>query len=316
MPSSSIFRSTELLNGTLCRLTGSITRRNTFRPLNSPGAEAMSVYHAGFSGMSKKFLLAIVFSLTSALAGSLYADSYGVLSNNASDNPPEVAPDPALRSSDPNRPPAYGPEDAPVLVVIFSDYKCPACRRANPATHQIASEFPGDVRIEVWQRPLAIHTGADRAARAALAAQRQGKFWEMHDLIFRDFGKNDQAHLEQHAMTLQLDMEQFRSDMADPAIQARIQREHDLAEALDARATPGWLINGKASVGWGSWNMFRNQVQREVAASKALVEQGLSAEEIREQRALENNTDSETFELYRTSVLLQDGAAAAEAGSR
>lgn len=250
------------------------------------------------------------------VSGSLLASEYGVVSSNAADNPPVINPDVESRSTDADRPPAYGPDDALVLVVIFSDYKCPACRRANPATHQIASEFPGEVRIEVWQRPLAMHIGADRAAAAALAAQRQGKFWEMHDLIFENFGQTDVEDLEAHARALDLDLEQFRSDMNDPAILARIERENTLAEALEARATPGWLINGKATVGWGSWQSFRQKVERELEEARALAREGLSPAEVREQRAIANHNDSVSLELYRSSVLVPEEVAVNDTGTR
>ena len=259
----------------------------------------------------------VAIGLLGALAsGSLIAADYGVPSNNPSDNPPAVEPDLESRSTNPDRPPAYGPEDPLVLVVIFSDYKCPACRRANSATHQIAAEFPDEVRIEVWQRPLAMHSGADRAAVAALAAQRQGKFWEMHDLIFLNFGKTSDEELEQHAMALDLNMEQFRADMNDPEIMARVQREHDLADELGTRATPGWVINGKTSVGWGSWASFRRKVEMELEASRTLAQEGLTPTEVREQRAIDNNTDSEIYELYRSNILTQDEAVEVEVVSK
>lgn len=279
----------------------------------------MSEFHSRINRAAVKVRIAIAALMVACLAsGSVFANDYGVLSSNAADNPPEIDPDPDTRSTDPNRPPAYGPEDAPVLVVLFSDYKCPACRRANPATHQIAAEFPGEVRIEVWQRPLEIHSGADQAAAAALAAQRQGKFWEMHDLLYKNFGRTNPADLESYAMSLDLDMDQFRADMNDPEIKARIQREHDLAEQFGARATPGWLINGKMSMGWGSWRGFRLAVEKELNASRALAREGLIPAQVREQRAIANNTDSATFELYRTQILAQEPVAPdeAEAGSR
>lgn len=256
---------------------------------------------------SHTILATIALGFTSIfLAGSVHGEAYGVVSSNSADNPPLIEPDLDSRSGDPDRPPAYGPEDPLVLIVIFSDYKCPACRRANPATHQIAAEFPGEVRLEVWQRPLEMHSGADRAAAAALAAQRQGKFWEMYDLIFLNFGKTSDSDLEKHAGTLNLDLVQFRADMNDPEILARVQYEHDLADQLGTRATPGWVINGKTSVGWGSWQSFRRKVENELEASRALARDGLSPAEVREQRAIDNNTDSETYELIRSNFLNRD----------
>ena len=233
----------------------------------------------------------------------LFAESYGVESNNVHDRPPVMNPDVASRSTDPDRPPAYGPEDAKVRIVIFSDYQCIHCRRATQATHQISAEFPGEVRIEVWQHPLYSHNKADAAARAAVAAQQQGKFWEMHDMIFSSPSTMEVTDLERYAAELDLDMDQFRADMNNPDIEERVRQEGALADALGARATPGILINGKVNVGWGSWIGFRNQVARELAAANLLAEQGMSPAEIQLERAFENYTDSESLELYRVAVL-------------
>jgi len=141
------------------------------------------------------------------------AQDFGVISANASDSPPVMNPDVASRGVDPDRPPSYGPQDAKVLIVLFSDYQCPSCRRVTQATHQISAEFPGEVRIEVWQHPLAMHQNAEGAAEAAIAAQKQGKFWEMHDMMFQNQSSLKLANLEQYAEDLGLDMDQFRSDM-------------------------------------------------------------------------------------------------------
>jgi protein-disulfide isomerase len=218
-------------------------------------------------------------------------------------------PDVASRTSDPDRPPSYGPEDAKVLIVLFSDYQCPSCRRVTQATHQISAEFPGEVRIEVWHHALAMHGKAETSAAAAVAAQKQGKFWEMHDLIFQNQDSLDVPDLEQHAQTLGLDMDRFRKDMNDPAIRQRIQQEGALADSLGAPATPGWVINGKVSQGWGSWGAFRTRIAREVEAAGKLAAQGMDAEQIREQRAIDNLTDSESYALYRTNILARENAA-------
>ena len=125
----------------------------------------------------------------------LWAETYGVKSRNAGDQPPIMNPDVASRSSDPDKPPAYGSEDAKVLIILFNDYQCPSCRRVSQATHQISAEFPGEVRMEVWHRALSMHKKAEIAARAAVAAQQQGKFWEMHDMIFSSPAKMELTYL-------------------------------------------------------------------------------------------------------------------------
>ena len=266
------------------------------------------------SGMLAKLLqIGLIFiSIMLFSVPDLLADSYGVESSNPDDRPPVMNPDVASRSSDPDRPPAYGPEDAKVRIIMFIDYQCIHCRRATQATHQISAEFPGEVRIEVWQHPLYSHKNAEMAARAALAAQQQGKFWEMYDKIYSSPAKMDLADLERYAVELDLNMDQFRADMNNPAIKERIHREGALADALGARATPGILINGKVYVGWGSWKNFRRNVERELAAANVLAEQGMDPAEIQYERAFENNTDSASFELYRVAVLQPEEANGAE----
>lgn len=254
----------------------------------------------------------VFFSLSLSVTMNAMDQDIGVASANPADNPPQVNPDVASRSTDPDRPPAYGPEDAKVLIVLFSDYQCPSCRRMNQASHQIAAEFPGEVRLELWHHALPTHPAAETAAAAAIAAQRQGRFWEMHDKIFGNKGRLDAARLEQFAQELGLDLEKFRSDMSDPSVRERIRKEGALADALGAPNTPGIVINGKVGQGWASWPSFRLKVEREVAAAKALAEQGMDPFEIRNQRAIENNDNSETYEQYRNAILLPRTPAATE----
>lgn len=262
----------------------------------------MQFFGSHFPGKTPFLLAACALSLSIGIAQTSAEESPGYVSPNTSDLPPNLERDVSARSTDPTRPPAYGPSDAKVLIVTFADFGCPACRRASQATHQIAGEFPGDVRIEFWNNPLAIHGGADLAAAAGIAAQRQGRFWEMHDLMFEN-PKHDMATLEQHAEQLGLDIAQFKSDIDDPAVRQRVLDESGLASALGARSTPGYVVNGKMSMGWSSWKGFRSMVERELAAANALTAQGIEPREIQNQRAIANNADSETYELYRSRVL-------------
>jgi|GEM_PF-1594380 len=249
-------------------------------------------------------LIGVVFlSIAVGTAFDVMAESKGFVSSNPADLPPDLNRKVTPSVVDPDRPPAYGPEDAKVLVIIFADYKCPACRRASQATHQLAAEFPGEVRMEFWNHPLASHRNADLAAAAGIAAQQQGKFWEMHDILFEN-PKHDMPTLEQHAQDLGLNLEQFRSDMNDPAVQERIRKEGELTEALGASNTPSYLINGKVYMGWGSWRSLKGKVERELKAIDALEEQGMEDPlAIRAQREIDNFEDSQMYDLYRVAVI-------------
>lgn len=263
----------------------------------------MRLFESGIWTASRTVLRGSILMMLIGAAQTVVAEPPGFVSPNPNDLPPSFERDVEARSSDPDRAPAYGPQDAKVLVVIFADYMCPACRRGSQATHQIAAEFPGDVRMEFWNNPLVMHQGADLLAMAGLAAQRQGKFWEMHDLLFKD-PKRDPESVEQKAAELGLDMDQFREDLQDPALRKRMEEERALAEAMGATSTPSYLVNGKIYTGWGSWLSLRGKVERELKAANELSAQGMSPSEIRAQRAIDNNSNSEVYELYVNNILL------------
>ncbi len=226
-----------------------------------------------------------------------------VAGKNPDDSPARTQSGKVFASKDPNSPPAFGPVDALVDVLIVSDYQCPVCRRAVDATHQIAEEFPGEVRVVFWNNALEMHRNAKAAALAGLAAHRQGKFWEMHDKLFENQAALDAISLETYAQTLGLDMEAWKKDIADPALDARVNSEGAMATALEARGTPAFVVNGKVQVGWGSWNGFKGMVERELTDARALKAQGKTPAQIREQRARENSANEAAFTAYKSGYL-------------
>src|SRR5262245_18627299 len=205
-------------------------------------------------------------------------------------------------SQDPDRPPALGPTPAKVVVIVYSDFQCPVCKRITDATYQITEEWPGDVRVEFRQLALSSHQDAAPAAVAALAAHRQGKFWQMHDLLFANQGALDAASLEGYAQQIGLDMDRFRKDIADPALRARVEEESALAGKLGATATPAFLINGKIGVGWASWMAFRYQVEQERKAVDALLANGTPLAKVQSTRAREHITDPQLLKAYQATL--------------
>ncbi len=141
--------------------------------------------------------------------------------------------------------PSHGSVAAAVTVVEFSDYECPHCARAIPVLRQIEREFEGRVRIVHMNFPLGGHTHAMPAARAALAAGRQGKFWEMNDLLFQNQRALEPADIERYATQLGLDMARFRTDMASPAVEEAIAATRREGERLQIQGTPTIFINGR-----------------------------------------------------------------------
>jgi len=239
--------------------------------------------------------------IVAALAFALVATS---LASAATDDAPDrTTSGKVTASKDPNLPPALGPNPAKVVVVVMSDFQCPVCRRITDATHQIPEDFPGDVRVEFWNLALAMHQHAEDAAVAALAAQRQGKFWEMHDLLFANQGALDADAVAGYAQQAGVDMTRWKKDVADPALRKRVQHEVEVAGTLGARATPAFLVNGKLSVGWGSWLAFRHEVEQELAAANAAIAKGTKLADVHAARAKANITDPAAFGAYKTAFI-------------
>ena len=225
------------------------------------------------------------------------------VSTNKDDAPPRVKSGKVFASTDVDLPPAIGPSPAKVLVIVFSDFQCPVCRRSADATQQIAEEFPGDVRVEFWQHPLANHANAENAAVASLAAQRQGRFWEYHDELFRNQSALDPASLSRYAEQLGLDVTRFNADYAALELRVRAKREAALAERFGAPNTPTFMVNGKLKTGWGSWSAFRADVEHELIECRKLQEQGTPLDRIAEKRARAQIADADVLGVYLELVL-------------
>ncbi len=134
---------------------------------------------------------------------------------------------------------------AGINIVEFSDFECPHCGAAHPMLRQVLAEFDGKVNLVFKQYPLEGHANAMPAARAAVAAQAQGKFWEMADLLFENQRELSPEKIRELAQKAGLDMAKFDSDLVSPATQARVDRDRKDGTALDVQGTPTLFINGR-----------------------------------------------------------------------
>jgi protein-disulfide isomerase len=142
--------------------------------------------------------------------------------------------------------PTRGPDKAPVTVVEFADFECPACGRAYPVMEKLLERYPGQIRFVFKNYPLSIHKHAEKAARAALAAAKQGKFWEMHHKLFElQPSPPDDAALEHVARELRLDMKKFAEDLASEPIADEVARDRKQGDSLDLDSTPLIYIDGR-----------------------------------------------------------------------
>jgi protein-disulfide isomerase len=141
--------------------------------------------------------------------------------------------------------PTRGSPMAPITVVAFSDFECPYCGRAHSTLQQVIREFDGRVRLVFKHFPLSGHPRAAPAARAALAAGNQGKFWEMHDLLFEHQRELEDDDIDAYAQQLGLDMEQFRRDLMSPELQRRIDSDRAEGQRVGVEGTPTLFVNGR-----------------------------------------------------------------------
>jgi protein-disulfide isomerase len=147
------------------------------------------------------------------------------------------------------RAPARGSAWAPITIVEFADYQCPFCARAEATIRAIEQAHPGDVRVVFEDMPLPFHPNARPMAKAALAAEAQGRFWEMHDRLFALGAAGSRDAIDGVARDLGLDVARFDRDMDDPATAARIDAEIAVAETLQVTGTPTFFVNGHRVIG-------------------------------------------------------------------
>ncbi len=140
---------------------------------------------------------------------------------------------------------------APVEIVVYSDFQCPYCRQFAGPTHALVADGLGGIPVRVTFKnfPLPFHLNARLAHRAAMAAKAQGRFWEMHDLLFANASRLQRSDLIGYAKRLGLDVAQFEKDMDSDAVREAI--DADIAEGMRAgvNATPSYFINGELFAG-------------------------------------------------------------------
>ena len=140
------------------------------------------------------------------------------------------------RDVDPRVDHVRGPVEAPLTLVEYGDFECPFCAKATGMARELRERLGDDLRYVFRHLPLTdVHPHAELAARGALAADRQGRFWDMHDLLFAHQDELEVEDLVGYAGDLRLDTEQFLRDLEDDALDARLRADVASAEASGAR---------------------------------------------------------------------------------
>ena len=188
------------------------------------------------------------------------------------DRAPQAAAPKRPRGPDPNRvyevkagsSPAKGPADAPITIVEFSDFQCPYCSRVGPTLEKVLEDYPEQVRVVYKHYPLSFHKQALPAAKASAAAGRQGKFWEMHDLLFQNQRNLSEAAFKGYAKQLGLDMAQFEQDYASEEIAKEVEADVLLARRLGITGTPCFFVNGRFLSGAQPYGAFKAKIDAEL----------------------------------------------------
>jgi protein-disulfide isomerase len=138
-----------------------------------------------------------------------------------------------------------GNKNAPITVVEFSDFQCPYCAKFSPTIDEVLKAYPNDVKFVYKDYPLSFHKQAKNAAKAARAAGEQGKFWEMHDLIFTKYSTVNEDMFKEFAGKLNLNMDKFVADFSGNKYDGLIQKDISLGRQAGVTGTPSLFMNGK-----------------------------------------------------------------------
>jgi protein-disulfide isomerase len=157
--------------------------------------------------------------------------------------------------------PIKGSKNAPVTIVEFSDYECPYCATLQPTLEEVLKAYPKEVKLVFKNFPLSFHKQARNAAKAALAAGEQGKFWEMHDIIFKNYNRLSEERFKEFALQIGLDVKKFIEDYKSNKYDQQIQQDINIGRSIGVNGTPTVFINGKRLMR-RSFNDFKEAIEK------------------------------------------------------
>jgi protein-disulfide isomerase len=145
--------------------------------------------------------------------------------------------------------PVYGSENAPVTVVVFADFECPHCKMEAPKLRKTVDQFRGRARLIFKHFPLGGHVRAKQAAIATEAALEQGKFWEMHDIVFANQDKLEDGDILSYAAQIGLDVEKFKASYNARKGKGVVEADKKHGEEAGVDGTPAVFVNGRRANG-------------------------------------------------------------------
>lgn len=165
--------------------------------------------------------------------------------------------------------PSFGPDNAPVTIVEFSDFECPYCRKWFTDTWPALKQAYGSkIRLVYRDFPLTnIHPDAEPAAEAAGCAGEQNQYWQFHDQLFNGTGLGDAVYLT-YATALKLDLVKFKDCLNTHRFQADIQSDAQYGASLGITGTPTFFVNGIPMVGAQPFSAFKSIIDQELASKQ------------------------------------------------
>jgi len=161
--------------------------------------------------------------------------------------------------------PVRGPASAPITIVEFSDYQCPFCARVNPTLEQVRKTYGDQVKIVFKDFPLPNHPQAPKASEAGHCANEQGKYWELHDLMFANQRALNVPDLKQYASGLGLDMAKFNQCLDSGKHAGLVASGLAQGESMGVNSTPTLYINGRVLIGAQPFEAFKQIIDEELA---------------------------------------------------
>jgi protein-disulfide isomerase len=188
--------------------------------------------------------------------------------------------------------PMWGKRDAPVTIVIFSDFQCPFCARVESTLDQVKSTYgPDKVRI-IWKnQPLSFHDKAKPAAEAAQTVfmlKGNDAFWKFHDLAFKNQKELSPESYEKWAQQVGVDPAKFKAELASKKAAKKVEEDQALANRVGATGTPAFRINGVELSGAQPFDKFKEVIDKELGKAQAKIAAGTPKDKIYVEISKEN----------------------------
>ncbi|OGQ91887.1 MAG: hypothetical protein A2289_10260 [Deltaproteobacteria bacterium RIFOXYA12_FULL_58_15] len=160
--------------------------------------------------------------------------------------------------------PVKGGENAKVTIVLSSEFECPYSARINSTIRKVMDEYGDDVALVYKHSPLPFHKNAIGAGLAAEAAHRQGKFWEMYEILFANQRQLSRENYLAWAEKLGLDVDAFGADLDSPELRRKIEQDQELVKSLGGRGVPNLWINGRHMVGAQPFEVIKRAIDEQL----------------------------------------------------